>query len=379
MSTETILTNAHIVTPEAVIHGTVVMTNGKITAVDSSRSSVKDAIDFEGDYLLPGLVEMHTDNIEKNLEPRPGVKWPSPMAAVMAHDAQIATAGITTVLDAVSIGEAHKPGRDAFVQDSIDGITRGLEHNVLRADHKLHLRCEVVGATVMDLFTPHTDNPLLQVVSLMDHTPGQRQWRELSHWIRYTKTEHLPQSEIDLRLETLNTARNTYGEKHRKEIVDICKAKNLIMATHDDTEISHVDEAAAEGATISEFPTTLEAARHARNLGLKVIMGSPNVVRGGSHSGNVSALELAREGLLDGLSSDYVPTSLLHAAFVLHDRLNLPLSDAIKIVSSNTADMIGLPDRGRITPGLRGDVIRVKTLDSLPVVRGVWRTGLRVA
>ncbi|WP_337995525.1 alpha-D-ribose 1-methylphosphonate 5-triphosphate diphosphatase [Oleispirillum naphthae] len=377
--TSMILTNARIVTADAVIDGTVEVENGLIRSISEGRSALPSAIDLEGDHLLPGLVEMHTDNMEKNLEPRPGVKWPSPMAAVLAHDAQIAAAGITTVLDAISIGEAHKPGRDSFIDDSIAGVVRGLEADVLRADHKLHLRCEVVGATVVDLVRPHMDNPLVRVISLMDHTPGQRQWRELTHWLQYHKAEHLPPEVVQERLDTLRAARERYGETHRREIVALAQRHGLIIATHDDTEPSHVDEAAREGAAISEFPTTREAAARAHELGLATVMGSPNVVRGSSHSGNVSARELARDGLLDGLSSDYVPVSLLHAAFLLWEDLGLSLPQAVAMVSGNTARMIGLTDRGSIAPGLRADMVRVRLLPRLPVVRQVWRTGKAVA
>jgi alpha-D-ribose 1-methylphosphonate 5-triphosphate diphosphatase len=274
-----ILTNARIVTDNAVIVGSLDIEDGLIRRIDEGGSSSPAAIDLDGDYLLPGLVEMHTDNMEKNLEPRPGVKWPSPMAAVLAHDAQIAAAGITTVLDAISIGESHKPGRDTFIDDSVQGVVHGLEEDVLRADHKLHLRCEVVGETVVELARPHFDNPLVKVVSLMDHTPGQRQWRELSHWLQYHKAEHLPEDVVRARLEKLVARRERFGEAHRKELVAMCRAHDLIIATHDDTVAEHVDEAAREGAAISEFPTTHVAAQRARELGLKTVLGSPNVVR----------------------------------------------------------------------------------------------------
>lgn len=374
-----ILTHARIVTAEAVFTGSVETENGRIRSVDPGSSRLPGAIDLEGDYLLPGLVEMHTDNMEKNLEPRPGVKWPSAMAAVLAHDAQIASAGITTVLDAVSIGESHKKGRDELLEVSIRGIDQARRDDVLRADHRLHLRCEVVGEGVVDNLVRHIDDPLLQVVSLMDHTPGQRQWKEIPQWLRYIRAENLPPAEIDARLAKLRSNQARFGEANRRTIVELCRARGLTMATHDDTEVAHVDEAAREGAAISEFPTTPAAARRAHELGLRTIMGSPNVVRGTSHSGNVSAREMAAQGLLDGLSSDYVPVSLLHAAFVLHRDLGLPLPDAVRMVSANTAGMVGLPDRGRIAPGLRADLIRVRALPELPVVRQVWREGRQVA
>ncbi len=286
---------------------------------------------------------------------------------------------LTQALDAISIGETHKPGRDTFINDSIAGVAHNLEQDILRADHKLHLRCKVVGESVVDLARPHLDNPLVRVVSLMDHTPGQRQWRELSHWLQYHKAEYLPEAMVLARLDKMTTARERFGEAPRREIVALCRARNLIMATHDDTETGQVDEAAREGAMISEFPTTLNAARRAHELGLKTILGSPNVVRGASHSGKVSARELAKEGLLDALSSDYVPVSLLHAAFLLWEEIGLSLPQAAAMVSGNIAKMIGLNDRGCIAPGRRADLLRVKVLTGLPVVRQVWRTGIQVS
>ena len=137
-------------------------------------------------------------------------------------------------------------------------------------------------------------------------------------------------------------------------------------------------EAKADGIRIAEFPTTHEAARAARQHGMSVIMGAPNVVCGGSHSGNVSALDLAAEDLLDGLSSDYAPKSLLHGAFILHDRIGLPLPKAVATVTAHIAAGVGLPDRGELAPGKRADLIRVRWIGDIPVVRSVWREGPQV-
>jgi alpha-D-ribose 1-methylphosphonate 5-triphosphate diphosphatase len=156
------------------------------------------------------------------------------------------------------------------------------------------------------------------------------------------------------------------------------KGHSVVLASHDDTTVEHVEAAHAEGISICEFPTTIEAAERARARGMHIVAGSPNLVLGRSHSGNVSAEELARRGLLDALASDYVPSSLLHGAFLLNERIAMPLPDAIKMVSLAPARMAGLHDRGSIEPGMRADLVRVKKMEGLPLPLAVWREGARV-
>jgi len=156
------------------------------------------------------------------------------------------------------------------------------------------------------------------------------------------------------------------------------KDHGVALATHDDTTLAHVDEAHALGASMSEFPTTMEAARHARSLGLSTVAGAPNVVRGGSHSGNVAALDLAKAGVLDALSSDYVPSSLLQAAWKLQQDAGFSLPEAVKVVSRAPALACGLHDRGEIAVGLKADVVRVVEVGGLPTVREVYRAGRRI-
>jgi len=170
-----------------------------------------------------------------------------------------------------------------------------------------------------------------------------------------------------------------FADKHRRIIAALCRAQGLPTASHDDATVAHIDEAVGFGLTIAEFPTTCEAARAARANGMTVVMGAPNVVRGGSHSGNVSASELAAAGLLDILSSDYVPFSLLHSVFLLHRALGLPLADAVAKVPSGPARAVGLDDRGEIAIGKRADVIRVGLADDgMPITRHAWRAGRRI-
>jgi alpha-D-ribose 1-methylphosphonate 5-triphosphate diphosphatase len=380
MSSEAILGNARIVTADSVILGAVRVAGGRIADIMPGPTQVAGAQDLDGDYLLPGLVEIHTDNMEKHFEPRPGALWPSPLAAVLAHDAQVISAGITTVLDAVCVGDYRDSGkRRRILGDSISSIATARAADLLRADHLFHLRCEISDPSVVEMFEPYADHPLLRLVSVMDHTPGQRQWRDLESFRTFHRDKGWNDSEFADVIADHQVQMAQNSEVNRKAILDLCRGLQVPLASHDDTTEEHVEQAHAEGIGISEFPTTLAAARLARSRGMINIMGAPNVVRGGSHSGNISAMALAEAGLLDVLSSDYVPASLLHAGFLLHQHAGMDLPDAVRTVALNPARAIGLDDRGEIVPGRRADLVRVRLHADLPIVREVWRGGARVA
>jgi alpha-D-ribose 1-methylphosphonate 5-triphosphate diphosphatase len=339
------------------------------------------AVDLEGDFLLPGLVELHTDNLEKHVAPRPGVRWPMP-AAVIAHDAQIAAAGITTVYDALTVGEISQDGvRAEMLHDSVAAIAAAERDGALRAQHFLHLRCEVAHETIVETVEPLIGHPLLRLMSLMDHTPGQRQFTDVAVYRRYYKGKYgLSDAEIDRFIEDMRRAQTRFGDRYRAALADGCRRRGLPVASHDDATPAHVAEAMDAGCAIAEFPTTMDAARAAHAAGLAVLMGAPNLVLGGSHSGNVSAMDLAEAGVLDILSSDYVPLSLLHAAFLLHERgPRLPLSQAIALVTATPARAVGLDDRGAIAPGLRADLARVGGRPPFVTPVAVWRGGRRIA
>jgi len=372
--------NARVVTADQVLTGGIAVSHGRVDDVNSGAATLTGT-DWHGDYLLPGLVELHTDNLEKHLMPRPKVSWPV-LPAIIAHDAQIACSGITTVLDAIAIGDIDPDSvRTQMMQACVQGLAGARQAGVLRTDHFLHLRLELAEARLLELFTPFLNDERLRLVSLMDHTPGQRQWTDLEHYRVYvTGKRGWTHQEVDQMLEVLSDRQQQYAEQNRAQIVKLCRtqAHGIPLATHDDTTHTHVLEGVRDGVTISEFPTTLAAAQFAHQHGLSIVMGAPNRVRGGSHSGNVSASELARHDLLDILSSDYVPASLLHAAFLLQeDGYSLP--KAVSTVSLQPARQIGLHDRGQIAPGLRADFIRVRIIEGIPVVMGVWRQGLQIA
>ena len=378
--TERILRNARVVTADECFVGTVRIRDGLVSEVASGASTCLGAEDMEGDFLMPGLVELHTDNLEKHMLPRPGVHW-DPYSATVVHDAQCASAGITTVFDALTIGSRDQESVRARMQETaIDSMERCRDDGVLRVDHLLHLRCEVAAADILSVFERHIDRADLKLISVMDHTAGQRQWRDLAKYRQYMERNgrYTDESFREM-LAAQREGHEEWAAGHRCTVVKAARARAIPLASHDDTEIEHVVEASGEGITMSEFPTTVDAAAAARAAGMEIIMGAPNLVRGGSHSGNVSAEELAERGLLDILSSDYVPTSLMMSAFTLHHSLGWPLPRAVAAVSRTPARAVGLLDRGEISAGRRADLIRVRACARQGVVMGTWVKGARVA
>lgn len=380
MTDERVLTNARIVTEDAVTLGSLVLRDGRIASIDPGRSRIAGAWDLEGDWLLPGLIELHTDNLERLFTPRPGVRWPAD-AAMLTHDAHVAGAGITTVCDAVCVGfHGGRSERLDYLALSLAVLRRAQTAGALKAEHFLHLRLELTDPHMLELFEPLMGEPSLRLVSFMDHTPGQRQWRDLDklrgfHLGREVKTEAEFQAMIERRVRE----QQAFAGHHRAEVLRLLEGCPAVRASHDDATPEHVEEARACGCTIAEFPTTVEAASAARAAGMGVVMGAPNLVIGGSHSGNVSAAELAERGLLDAFSSDYVPASLLHAAFILREGFGAPMNEAIAPVTRNPARLLGLVDRGRIAAGLRADLVRVREVGTTPTVVEVWSQGRRIA
>ncbi len=376
---ETILKNAQLVLSDQIVTGSLCIRDGKISDIDSGTSNAGE--DMDGDYLIPGLVELHTDHLEAHYTPRPGVRWDM-LAAIQAYDAQVASSGITTVFDCLRIGFENEgqflPGE---MRTLAEALSKAQADGRLRSEHMLHLRCEVSTASVMNEFAEFNDHTRVRIASLMDHAPGQRQFQKLDQYILYYKTKRgLTDEEFDRYVDERKAQSAKYADKHRLAIAEICKVRGITIASHDDATIEHVEEAIAFGVRLAEFPTSVEAARASHDAGMSVLMGAPNVVRGGSHSGNVSARELADIGVLDVLSSDYVPISLIQAPFVLaaeSDGMTLP--DAIAMVTSTPARTVGLNDRGRIDTGLRADLVRIRHNENPPIVRSVWREGERVA
>jgi alpha-D-ribose 1-methylphosphonate 5-triphosphate diphosphatase len=390
MSRETVLSNARVVVGDEIVDASVLIRDGLIAEIDTTPTLIGE--DLDGDYLLPGLVELHTDHLESHIQPRPGTHW-DPVPAVLAHDAQISAAGVTTVLDAVRIGAMDGRENDSTVlaKEIAEAIAYASENEMTRAEHYIHVRCEVAAPRTPDEFANLEQIGHIRLASLMDHTPGQRQYADVDAFRKYMVGKgKLSDEQFPPYVERLKQIAAVHSIPNRAAIAQRANELGIALAAHDDATVEHVVESSGFGVLISEFPTTRVAAERARQHEQLIVMGAPNIMRGGSQSGNVAAAELLEAGLLDVLSSDYVPASPLQAVFLLESEGRLPLHAGVKLVSTNPANAIGLDDRGAITIGRRADLIRVRTHDlpasdkrpgghRVPVVRGVWRQGTRVA
>jgi alpha-D-ribose 1-methylphosphonate 5-triphosphate diphosphatase len=369
-----------IVLANEIIDGHVVIEDGVITAIDTDIRPAT-AIDLGDDLLIPGLIELHTDHLENHLKPRPKVDWPV-LSALMAFDAQIAVSGITTVFDCLRAGhDIDYSPLDNEIIEVVDTIASTRDRGVLRADHRIHIRCEICAPDVIAHVTHLAERTKIELMSLMDHTPGARQFTNIDAWRTYYGGKSgRSQRELDELIERKYAQFEQNYERHRAALVEMAHAKGITLASHDDALSEHVAESITDRVALAEFPTTLEAARLSHEAGIRVMMGAPNVVRGGSHSGNIASEDLACAGYLDALSSDYVPASLLFGAFELTrriDRFDLP--QAIRTVSLNPAAAAGLEDRGEIAIGKRADLVRVAvTEENFPIVREVYRRGQRI-
>ncbi|MEL6915228.1 MAG: alpha-D-ribose 1-methylphosphonate 5-triphosphate diphosphatase [Pseudomonadota bacterium] len=375
------LANARLVLGGSVLRGAVTVEGGAITGIVEGDRVPTGAIDCAGDFVLPGLVELHTDNVERHIEPRPDVDWPH-LPALIAHDAELASTGITTVFDAMRVGSIHSAGKARYVDYArklADELLAARAEGVFKISHYLHLRAEICSETLLEELAAFGPEDRIGILSLMDHTPGQRQFRDLTALKTYVaKKRGMTDPEFEVHVENLLRLQARFGAAHEAGAVREARRLGAVLASHDDTTAHHVATSAGHGAGFAEFPTTAEAAEACREAGIAVMMGAPNLIRGGSHSGNVAAEDLARRDLLDILSSDYVPSALLLAAFQLADLWD-DLPRAVATVTRNPAKSAHLEDRGSLEVGKRGDVLRVRRLRTTPILAGVWSRGLKIA
>lgn len=379
MSSELCLANAQLVLADQVITGSVTIEQGVISDITEGDHVAAGAVDCGGDFVIPGLVELHTDNVERHIEPRPDVDWPH-LAALIAHDAELASTGITTVFDAMRVGSIHS-GKGRYVDYArklADELLSARDQGYFKISHFLHLRAEICSETLLEELAAFRPSDRVGIVSLMDHTPGQRQFRELTALKTYvTKKRGMNDAEFAEHVETLLGLQKRFGAQHEAGAVQEARRLGAVLASHDDTTAEHVETSAKNGVGFAEFPTTVEAAEACRSQGIAVMMGAPNLIRGGSHSGNVAAETLAKADLLDIVSSDYVPSALLLSAFRLAEMWD-DLPRAIATVTSNPAQAVRLEDRGVLQTGLRGDVLRVRNIGQTPLIRGVWSQGNKI-
>jgi len=379
VSSDLCLANAQLVLEDQVLTGAVTIEQGVICDITEGDHVLTGAVDCAGDLVIPGLVELHTDNVERHIEPRPEVDWPH-LPALIAHDAELASTGITTVFDAMRVGSIHS-GKGRYIDYArklADELLAARTQGYFKISHFLHLRAEICSETLLEELAAFGLSDRVGIVSLMDHTPGQRQFRDLTALKTYiAKKRGMNDAEFGEHVETLLGLQKRLGAKHEAGAVKEARRLGAVLASHDDTTADHVGTSAGNGVGFAEFPTTVEAAAACRIHDIAVMMGAPNLIRGGSHSGNVAAEDLARADLLDIVSSDYVPSALLLSAFRLADIWS-DLPRAIATVTSNPAGAVRLRDRGALKAGLRGDVLRVRKIGETPLLRGVWSQGNKV-
>ncbi|MBU2135119.1 MAG: alpha-D-ribose 1-methylphosphonate 5-triphosphate diphosphatase, partial [Alphaproteobacteria bacterium] len=284
--------NARVVTGDEDFIGSVLVRDGVVAEVSRGPSEVGE--DFEGDVLMPGVVDLHTDSLEKHYFPRPNIDW-NPVSAAVTHDGCCLSVGVTTILNSLTLGSFNPSAarNTDNLRRLVDGLHDAQDQGMLRADHKIHWRCETTADDLRSRLEVMADHPMTAMFSLMDHTPGQRQYRNLEKHLANWQANGMSEATALERLAQVRDRQARNAEGNRTHVAQMAKSRGTPLASHDDESLAHVDEAADLGATVAEFPVTAEAARRARERGMVVVMGGPNLIRGGSYSGNVPAAELA--------------------------------------------------------------------------------------
>lgn len=366
------ISNLTLVIPDRVLErGSIRLEDGRIAAI--REGDVPDALDGRGLTAIPGIIDMHGDMLERELQPRPGSRFPFDLA-LYELDKRLASNGITTAYASISFIEGWGSRDPQQGMEIIKSIHRYRDR--LLVDTRVHARFEVTTPASAPILREAVARDEIHLVSLMDHSPGQGQFRDLEHYVSYYSRWIGGGSEdvggIREKAATLKDAPRAWHIA--QEVAQVCSEKNVPLASHDDDTPEKVDIMAGLGTTISEFPVRIEAAIEAKKRGMWVVMGAPNAYRGGSHSGNLSALEGIEAGVVDGLAADYHPASLVQSVFKLARSGLLPLHRSVKLVSQNIAAMCGLQDRGRLEVGLRADLVLVEE-GECPRVRTTFSRG----
>ena len=372
------LTDLRVVLPDRVLErGSIRIDGSIITEViegNPSRSSL--GIAAHGMTAIPGVIDIHGDMLEREIEPRPGTFFPAEVA-VQQLDKRLAANGITTAFAAVALGdrpdenENHVRNANRMVEQ-IETLQK-LRPNLL-CDILVHARVEVTHQSAVQVIAKLLERSLVNLLSLMDHSPGQGQFRDMERYVRYY-SKYYGGDPVQIAAEAeARIARGDSVWNAAEGVAHLARVSGVPLASHDDDTPEKVVQMLQMGASLSEFPVTLSAALAARERGMHVAMGAPNVLRGGSHSGNLAAIDGIRAGAVDVLATDYHPASPVLAAFKLANTQELELHEAVKLISQNAAKSVGLHDRGRLEPGLRADIALVEDL-SVPRVRATFREG----
>lgn len=370
-----LLTHARVVLASEVRDDVAVLIEGdRIAALDPQGVSDAVEISLKGRLLMPGMIDLHCDALEKEVEPRPGVHFPLEFACAQA-DRRNATAGITTVFHALSFAN-HELGvrNNQFAADIARAVGAWQPHALV--DNRVHARYEVTDPEAPAVLEELMAAAHAHLLSFMDHSPGQGQFRDVAAYRAYlSKTYKTDDASVDAIL--ADKQRAGEGAMARMEaLAASARAKGISLASHDDDSPAKVDMVRALGAVISEFPVNLETAQAARAAGMTTLFGAPNILRGQSQSGNMRALDAVLAGVADCLCGDYSPAALLPSVMKLPGLAGISLAQAVALVSLNPARAAGLNDRGEIAVGKRADLVAVRDLAGLPQAEQVWSAGI---
>lgn len=377
-----VLGHVRAVLPDRVMDDALVaVRDGRIAAVEPHPAGLEADVDGQGMLCLPGLVDVHSDGLEKELLPRPGAELPMEFA-LLSFEGKLRAAGVTTVFHGAAFEESGGRGMRrtlenarricAAVESRGDGL---VDHRIL---HRLDVRCPEGLAGLrqrLEEIRGADRGPVL--VSHEDHTPGQGQYADRSYYERYLvgargMTQDEARTHVD-RLVEDRDGRLDIREEALDWLGEQARAGRIRLLGHDPSSPREIEELCERGGAVAEFPTTAAAAKAAREHGMPVVMGAPNVLRGHSHNGNASGQELVARGLVTALASDYLPSGLLGAALLLADEGLATLPEAVGLVTGGAADVAGLRDRGRLEPGLRADLVLAEPGRPWPVVAAVLR------
>jgi alpha-D-ribose 1-methylphosphonate 5-triphosphate diphosphatase len=371
------LTGAQVVLEnETLQEAAVLIADGYIVAIDPASSAGAKEIDLRGHTLMPGMIDLHCDALEKEAEPRPGVHFPFDFACAQA-DKRNAAAGITTVYHALSFANAELGVRNnTTAAELARAVHAWKEHELV--DNRVHARYEITDPTAPATLLELLSNDEIHLMSFMDHTPGQGQFKSIDAYRNFQARTY---KKDDAEFEALLADKLAQGEgavARMEKLAQTARELGVPLASHDDDRPEKIAVVKALGVTVSEFPINLETAQAARAAGLATLFGAPNILRGKSQSGSMRALDAVKQGVADCLCGDYSPASLLPAVMQLPGLANIPLHKAVSLVTSNPARAVGLHDRGVIAPEKRADLLAVRYLGGLPQAARVWSEGVAV-
>ncbi|WP_199616329.1 alpha-D-ribose 1-methylphosphonate 5-triphosphate diphosphatase [Paenibacillus alkalitolerans] len=371
-----------IVTPGGVIeNGTVVIDNGVITEVSRAGNVQRGAndVDASGYWIIPGIIDTHSDAIEHEMQPRPASRFPIEWSFVEL-ERKLAAQGITTIYHSLSMwddGASNAARRNSSVMQFVKDIHRmNTQPRLIR--NRIHIRFEITNRNAVPFIEQLLRDKAINQLSFMDHTPGQGQYRDIEVHKRFVMERQNKTEDEVLQIFEERKSRPKTSFDELLMLSELAARYGIPLASHDDDSIEKLDVVSEWNASISEFPVDLIVAVEAKRRGMHVVMGAPNVMMGKSHSNNLSALEAVREGVVDIFCSDYYPPSMLQSVFLLH-RLGYDLNWAVNMVTLNPAKALGIDSHtGSVEPGKSADLLMVGLHGDQPVIDRVWVGGRTV-